>query len=240
MTSLFGRVSLVFVTLLLMSFGSSNTQAQSDFVGFYGQLGTGYGKETAKSSSPSITTIKYGSATGDATSNTSWGYAPVVIGVGYTFQVLPNWTVGLGGDYALNTPDSPNTTTDFHGKLATGQVSYKYTAGDRYNLYLTPGYSIDKDKLAYLKLGYSSEVIQIQGVNIAGATNNSRINGYILGLGYKQIISGGFYGFGEANYMGYQSSTLSTPPPNPASGAHFNIIQNVSAYNILVGLGYKF
>ena len=212
----------------------------SDFVGVYGQISTGWDQNTAQSSSPSITTSKYGSATGTASDTGSWGYTPLNVGVGYIFEVMPKWTLGVGADYSLYMPNSNTVATDFKGQLANGKVSYYYTAKDRYNLYVTPGYAIDKDKLAYVKLGYTSEIIQIKNPNDGRATNSDRVGGYILGVGYKQIISGGFYGFGEANYLGYSSSTLSTPTINATSQARFNVNQNVSAYNFLVGVGYKY
>jgi outer membrane immunogenic protein len=143
----------LFSFIVLIGLGSSNIHAQSSFAGFYGQISTGWDQNTAKSSSPSITTSRWGSATGTASDTGSWGYAPLNVGVGYIYEVIPKWTLGVGADYSLYMPNSNNVTTDFKGQLATNKVSYYYTAKDRYNLYITPGYAIDKDKLAYVKLG---------------------------------------------------------------------------------------
>ena len=69
------------------------------------------------------------------------------------------------------------------------------------------------------------------------------MSGYIVGLGYKQIIQGGLYGFAEANYMGYgdisgsvtQSYTDGTPGTFTSRTS-----ASLNAYNLLIGVGYKF
>ena len=100
---------------------------------------------------------------------------------------------------------------------------------------------INKESLAYLKLGYSSESLQRNDSN--SSTNvSSALNGYILGVGYKQIITGGLYGFGELNYMGYRQSTMTNSSKSLLNGqpATDSISPSANAYNLLVGLGYKF
>ena len=72
------------------------------------------------------------------------------------------------------------------------------------------------------------------GANIessGGATEKTSYTGYSLGLGYKQIIQGGLYGFGEVNYAAFSSKG----DGNGLSGTN-----QPTATNILVGLGYKF
>jgi hypothetical protein len=62
-----------------------------------------------------------------------------------------------------------------------------------------------------------------------------------LGLGYKQMISGGFYGFAEANYMSYNKVNLGTSWTE-TTGVRVtnNTNTGASAYNFLVGVGYRF
>ena len=56
--------------------------------------------------------------------------------------------------------------------------------------------------------------------------------GYSLGLGYKQIISGGLYGFAEGNYLSYPNKSITD-----AVGT-YNV--NANSMSFLVGVGYKF
>ena len=118
---------------------------------------------------------------------------------------------------------------------------------NRFNIFVTPGYEIDKDKLVYLKAGYSSVSAKStfptsatwngSTVNQSFPTQTKTLSGYVLGLGYKQIISDGLYGFAEGNYMGYSSTTFSS---TNTTGYTATVNPSVSSYQLLVGLGYKF
>jgi hypothetical protein len=59
-------------------------------------------------------------------------------------------------------------------------------------------------------------------------------------LGYKQIIQGGLYGFGEFNYMSYGNQTASATGTVSGYTVNSSITSNANAYNLIVGLGYKF
>ena len=63
-----------------------------------------------------------------------------------------------------------------------------------------------------------------------GVKDTYNFSGYSLGLGYKQIIEGGLYGFAEANYASYGSKTLIDTNGN----------LKPTTMNFLVGVGYKF
>ncbi len=73
------------------------------------------------------------------------------------------------------------------------------------------------------------------GANIdstyAGSTETTGYTGYSLGLGYKQVIEGGLYGFGEVNYAAYSSKN---------DGGGFSGSNKPTATNIIVGVGYRF
>ena len=120
-------------------------------------------------------------------------------------------------------------------------ANQNYTISNRYSLFLTPSFVIDKERLSYLKIGYTNE--NIQSTIITHDANNGKsfgsqgVNGYVLGVGYKQIIQNSLYGFGEINYYHYSSASL-----NNAIGAFAVTANNPSptAYNFIVGLGYKF
>lgn len=67
------------------------------------------------------------------------------------------------------------------------------------------------------------------------------IHGYVVGVGYKQIMTRGIYGFVEGNYTAYGKQTLhgtGFASGFPIAFSASNL--GVSAYNVLVGLGYTF
>jgi hypothetical protein len=70
-------------------------------------------------------------------------------------------------------------------------------------------------------------------------SNKAQVSGYVLGLGYKQLITGGLYGFVEANYYSYAKPSLSSTYTDEGGGT-VSSNPNVSAYNLLLGVGYRF
>lgn len=65
------------------------------------------------------------------------------------------------------------------------------------------------------------------------------MNGYSLGLGYRQIISGRWYGFGEVNYTKYGDAYLNKSKFDETYVSTTGSF-NASSMNALVGLGYRF
>ncbi len=240
--------------------GTAN--AQSAFEGFYGQIATGYENNQISSISGSGTETILGDSTALSYggSSQSFGGAPIVIGLGYNFSVAPKWLVGIGVDYSAlsQTSSAYNTTiTGYNANVVGTGATTK--VGNRVNIFITPSYEIDKDKLVYLKAGYSSVQVTQNGstgacINgtclsnsqleqtTAGAQTKT-VGGYVLGLGYKQIISGGFYGFAEGNYMSYGKPTFSqTTTYTEGSGGSVasTTTGSLSSYQFLVGVGYRF
>jgi hypothetical protein len=215
---------------------ASSAMAQSAFEGFYGQVSTGYENNSANSTSvltgpAPFQTIGLGSS--------SKGSVPLVVGLGYTFSLTPQYLLGIGADYSTlsSTLDNANISC---ATCSGAQTQVKVS--NRYSVYVTPGYQIDKDKMAYLKAGYSNQKVQEQLAGTAKPTGaqlgSATTGGYVLGLGYKQIIDGGFYGFGEANYYSYSGASLNNTLSDGTTLSGNN--PKTTAYNFLVGLGYKF
>lgn len=217
---------------------SSLAFAQSQFVGAYGQISTGYENNTV--SSVTLTGKNYGGTPNTSNSvTTTTGSAPLVLGVGYVFPVQDSFTLGLGADYSALTQETSSSSYYYPG-ISTATYNYKFTISNRFNVFITPGYSIDQNKLAYAKLGYSSQNVQYSQTNCCSSpSNKTQVSGYVLGLGYKQFIGGGLYGFAEANYYTYGSPSL-TSTYTDAGGGTVSSNPNVSAYNFLLGLGYRF
>lgn len=239
---------------------SSPVMAQSAFQGFYGQLSTGYENNTASGlSSPLIASdgVQTETFANFSASNQSFGGVPLIAGIGYNFALSPKWLVGIGVDYSFLTQESSSYNYKASGSFLDGISANgaKIKASNRLNIFITPSYAISEDKLVYLKAGYSS--IQVdhtapsslsidsQSVSLAGfglTSNQSKtLNGYVLGLGYKQIIKGGFYAFAEANYMNYGSQDFGyTRQLQPGVTLKTSTSSSLDSYQVLVGVGYKF
>lgn len=215
---------------------ASSALAQSAFEGFYGQLGVGYENNSISSRSFSFTSFATPADNGSAGApSSSGGGFSSTVGLGYNFSVAPKWIVGIGADYAF-TNVTTSTQPILNGASAGADNNYKVK--NRYDIFITPGYEIDKDKLAYVKAGYSSQSVVWQGQNAASSlgSESKNANGYVVGLGYKQLIDKNLYFFGEGNYYSYSSYTISG---NGGDGT-ISQTQTPSAYQFLVGVGYKF
>lgn len=223
------KKNLLIATLL--SVAATGSMAQSAFEGAYGQLGVGYDQNSVSSAS--------GRANGVAVTypSTNAGSFSGVVGLGYNFSVAKDFLLGIGADYGV-VPSTKTNGTNTSGTLGS-------TISNRYNIFVTPGYALAKDKLAYLKAGYSSQNVKItEQTASTPATNGQTMgqgnaNGYVLGLGYKQMVASGFYGFGEANYYSYSGAQFAntTMSDGTVTSAYS---PKSSAYQFLVGVGYKF
>jgi hypothetical protein len=215
---------------------------QSAFTGLYGSLSSGYENNTFKNAPLTIGNSQLGSATSSGAGSNSFGSAPLIIGLGYTFQIRDKITLGLGADYSFNFNQTTGTVSGAFPNQV-GNNSWNYQISNRYSIFLAPGYDLAKDKLVYAKVGYSNQSISASASNqtLNGQSlGSASVGGYVLGLGYKQVLNGGFYGFGEANYYSYSSANLSSSVSS--GGATFNSSLNpqTNAYNLLLGVGYKF
>jgi hypothetical protein len=230
------KIKLLVVAATALVAGSAMA-AGSAFEGFYGQVSTGYENNSANS-----TTVTKGPApfSNLGSGSSSKGSVPLVVGLGYTFSLAPQYLLGVGADYSTLSSTLNNSNFTCPGGCTGAQAQVKVS--NRYSVYVTPGYQIDKDKMAYLKAGYSNQKVQEQlagtstpaGAQLGSATTG----GYVLGLGYKQIIDGGFYGFGEANYYSYSGASLNNTLSDGTTLSGNN--PKTTAYNFLVGVGYKF
>ena len=217
------------------------------FEGFYGQISTGYENNALQSPSTSYKVLDEPpfSGTQDTSNQTASGM-PLVLGLGYNFAINSKWVLGLGADYsALSQKTSEFSSKNPQVPGPNGYVNgQSMEVSNRFNIFLTPGYVIDQDKLVYAKIGYSNQQIQFTTPGNRDATGyspSSTQSGYVLGLGYKQVITGGLYVFGEANYMSYGHASLNSTV-HIRGGPDVAVNQNPSAnaYTLLVGAGYTF
>ncbi len=244
---------------LALSSLASAVSAQSLFQGFYGQIATGYeGNNVSGLNATAVDSPCVENCTSSLSSSSkSFGGAPLVLGIGYNFSVAPKWLIGLGVDYSALSQSSSSFNYALTGAGAPAGTSVdgaKATVSNRMNVFLTGGYEVDKDKLVYLKAGYSAANLKSSSpsqftvpgygsvpVNTSFGSKTDTANGYLVGLGYKQLVSGGLYVYGEANYMGYSSvNTSLSGTDNNGVRTTINQKPSLNSYQILVGLGYKF
>lgn len=219
-------------------FIGTSAMAASAFEGFYAQAGIGYENDTISSRTLWASYVDSNNtgtngATLSAPSSSGGGFSGA-LGLGYNISVAPQWLVGIGADFA---PTSVTTSTQ---PVCSGGCTStnNYKVSNRYSVFLAPGYEIDKDKLAYLKAGYTGESISWQPqANFSGVSSQSTTaSGYLVGLGYKQLLDKNLYVFGEGNYYSYSSKTQT----GSGGGQTIAMGETPSAYQFLVGVGYKF
>lgn len=264
------------IAMSVMALFAGSTMAQSAFSGFYGQVSTGYESNQLGSLSGSATEVPNNKSDIIRTApSQTFGGAPLVFGAGYYWQASEKWLIGLGADYSalsqtsssfpVSMTNAPGNTTVAAGSTVTANNASAQIS-NRYNIFLTPGYAIDKDKLVYVKAGYSQVTTQFNrnssvtrvsanGTSVTtpatGGNPSSNQGGYLVGLGYKQIITSGLYGFVEGNYMSYSSPsdsfTTSVTALNTVHGISSTGTRTVTtkfdslnSYQFLVGLGYAF
>ena len=219
---------------------AGSVMSQSAFEGFYAQVGIGYNDILPKADNVSATILNgpYAGTYSRTSSLNSTSEFSGGISLGYMASISGNFYLGLGADYSAIAGGNNNIVTV--GSTGSFNSTYKssYKALNHLNIFLSPAYGIDKDKLIYGKIGYSQSNYDFE---FAGAeTPVHTATGYVLGLGYKQLIKGGWYGFAEGNYFQYGSNTYSFSGVGPLGS--FTATQTVqfNGYNILAGIGYKF
>jgi hypothetical protein len=252
-----------------------NAQAQNAFAGFYGQISTGYEGNQLGGMNGTVTNIpNTNTNVGFTAPSQNFGGAPLVLGAGYYWQASEKWLIGVGADYSMLSQTSSNWTNSIFNLPGSNLIAPDATLtgsglsmklSNRFNFFLTPGYAIDKDKLIYLKAGYSQVSAQfnrattatgtINGVSntvaAVGGSMTSNQGGYLLGLGYKQMITGGFYGFVEGNYMSYSAPSYTFGTQNAVRDAlrvrTSSVAQSsttgsnsLNSYQLLLGVGYAF
>ncbi len=221
------KKKLLVVSILALS--GSGVMAQSAFDGAYGQLGIGY-----SIANPSTSSLTQSNGSSTVRGNVSDGTAKDFTGtvtVGYMGAVSNGFLLGIGAEYSPLAGSSTTSTVTGGGLTDT---NFTYKIQNSYNIFLSPAFIVDKDKLVYGKVGYAGAQVKF---DYGTANSTANFTGYSFGLGYKQVIKAGFYGFVEGNYFSYGSKTI-----NFSDGASFIASQNTSinSYNFLAGVGYKF
>ena len=216
----------------IATLSSMQVNAQSKFEGAYGQVGVGYESVSPSFTSSGIAIAGIGTVPISTTVSNSGSFTGVAT-IGYMKEISKDFLLGIGAEYSPINSQSANYSYSAAGATASG--TWKKT--NSYNIFLSPATPVGADGLLYGKVGYTGATVE---ANEYGTTSSTNLTGYSLGLGYKQIIQGGLYGFGEVNYSSYSNSSKSFS--GVALGRAYSYTNTISANatNLLVGLGYKF
>ena len=213
---------------------SANAQSAKTnaWEGFYGEVAVGYA-----AFSPTITGASLQTPLGNlpvTTQQKDVNTATNKIGVGYNYGISDKYTLGIAASYAIGASSAASGTFTATSPLGASTKWFNYQLKNIWSVTLNPGYAIDKDSLVYGKVGVTGVTMGLNGQTADYQTTN--LTGYVLGLGYKQMVTQSIYVLGEVNYAGLSTKTATIATSSgPLTG---NI--GGSGYDILVGLGYRF
>lgn len=203
----------------------AQAQSGSNFEGFFVDLGFGY-REVNVSASSALsvngTPVPSSLSSGQPSKFTS------VFTAGYNLPVASGYILGIGANISPASGQAQQVQVQaLNQTIALSGIKPLYN----YGFFLAPGLVMG-DGLAYLKVGTQTQV------NNSNTAPN--FNGYLLGLGYKQLINRSIYIFGEANYGSYGAQT--TTKNINASGRSINAAVTTQPHGsrYLLGLGYQF
>ena len=223
-------------SLILCCISSSVLAQNSKFSGPYAQFGIGY-----QTASPSFSNTSLSAAGQTLTPTVSVSNASGFTGTvaaGYNFFSGTPLLLGLGIEYTPFPTSNATASASYSGSVGTYQNSASVRVNNSLNIFIVPGLALDQNKLLYGKVGYT-------GSSANGVNTDFYMGGTSLGFGYKQIISAGFYGFAEYNYVNYGSLNRSLSgnlktPANVSVPATLNSTVTATSTNLLFGLGYQF
>lgn len=233
---------IIFFGIFCISLSTKLAHAQSfqnGWSGRYVQLGVGYGAFLGQGQS-GTTYVPPPINRSFANSSNANDIETIIANVsaGYNFELSNQLIIGVGATYlpAASKSASLSFTTSAPGSVPT---TGKYNIKNAYNLFVAPGYAINKNQLAYAKIGFASSTVSAYaptGVN-AFPTQNVKISGLSLGLGYKHMISKSVYLLGEFNYANFNPTNVSVVTN---SGTTVSTSISGKAMDYILGIGYRF
>lgn len=200
-------------------------KTHSQFEGFYTDVGFGY--RDVNTSTSSVLTLN-GSVIPSSISSGGYTHQISVLTTGYNFNITQKYFLGIGANISPANGlmqqiqiQALNQTVSMSG----AKLLYNY------GLFLSPGFQTE-DGLFYLKAGKQTQVVN--------SNTGSNLNGYLLGLGYKQFVYESIYLFGEVNYTFFDPQTTSKTIVSSGRTINASITSSAQATRLLLGLGYQF
>jgi hypothetical protein len=224
----------IIVTGFTLYFVMTNiASAQSEFAGAFTQFGLGYGV-VSQNSSQTIVASNGSTVLGSSTLG-SLNSVVGSLGLGHYWDVHPSWVLGIGADFS----PGASSWASFTVNSTTGQppAQGRTRFSNAMNFYWSPGYLLDADKLIYAKMGYARSTATASSDLL---TKSGTLEGFSLGLGYKQTFNDNFYGFVEWKYVRFNPVTDSTTIPYAGTNLIVNATGQPFGNDIILGLGYRF
>ena len=225
--------TLAFASFLLLSSTSIAIAEETSVLdGFYGQIGIGMSSATPSFNNDNTQAAGTRYAYTPGNINTANGFTGTAT-AGYNYLVRDGFILGGGIEYSPITGHGTNYT------LVSPSLGSAYTRNgtvklqNNYNIFISPSVAVSEDGWLYTKLGFTGGQVQLD-------SSTKNMTGYSLGLGYKQFIEDGWYGFGEANYFNYGSQSFNSSGVSGGTQYTFSGNYALSSYNLLVGVGYQF
>jgi len=207
------------VIVMAATFGTSGVYAQSKpFEGFGAYASTGYNQYKGEISGSSVSGLTFDSTTPSG--------GALNIGLDYTWAFGDDKRLGLAAESNLVNSSESTAAINYNGAAAG---SYSTKGKNYYQVSITPGFLIQKDALAYAKLGYYSVTLSITGLD------DYTQNGFLFGGGIKKMMDSNWYVFGEFNA---RSGISANKTLSNSNGATADI--KVGGYSALFGIGTNF
>ena len=217
----------------IQSVSSSSTASNnSKWDGFFTQISTGYeynkitntGMMDNNYVAPSSANYFLGS---DAHSTS----VPLRLDVGYYGAITHRYLLGVGLEYSVFGQKSSYPNYTDLSRVISGRIRFE-TSGRR-SAFISPAYAIDDKSIIYAKLGISQQDWKIVRTHVG----NAQLGG-VVGVGYKRFVYDGLYGFTEVNYYSYGESSKDLV--NTQTQDIVNFRPGGNAYNVVLGVGYKY
>jgi hypothetical protein len=216
---------LVLVSLILGLGHVTQTHASANFEGFFADFGFGYrevNSGTSSSLSVNGTPIPSTLTSGQPANTVS------VFTLGYNLPIDSVFKLGIGANISPASGQAQQVQVQALNQVVSlPGIKPLYN----YGLFLTPSVVIG-DGLAYLKAGTQTQV--------NNSNTSPNFNGYLLGVGYKQLVTQSVYLFGEANYASYAAQTSSGAISSAGRSINASVTTKPQGSRYLIGIGYHF
>ena len=233
------KISALVLSMAGVFVTSANAQSAKTnaWEGFYAEAAAGYAVFSPTINSATLQSNALRTTLPVTTQQNDVNTATNKIGLGYNYGINDKYTLGIVASYALGASSAASGTFTAAVPAQYGGPSTKwfnYQLKNIWSVTLNPGYVIEKDKLVYARVGMTGVTMGINGQTANYQTQT--LSGYVLGLGYKQMVTQSIYVLGEVNYAGLSSKTASIATSSgPLTG---NI--GGSGMDVMVGVGYRF
>jgi hypothetical protein len=219
------RHSFLSVTLICIVSAAPAVQASSNFEGFFTDVAVGQRNVNA---TPSSSLSSNGKPIPSTLSLGQTSHAMTVFAAGYNFPIASGYMFGIGANISPASGQAQQLQVQTLNKsISLAGIKPLYN----YGIFLAPGVIIGNG-LAYLKVGTQTQV--------NNSNTSPNFNGYLLGIGYKQLIDHSIYLFGEANYAAYEAQTTTRNVIASGQSINASVTTKPQGSRFLLGLGYQF